>query len=79
MLRLTEARRICILHGRPVSISNSDTDAELPNGLSGCRPSAQQLNFANIQAMIRLTIQLESISLSMYVISHYSSGPSEVV
>lgn len=61
----TLEKRICVLHGRPVSVSQSDTDTGLPSDLLDFRPSRQPSNFANIQAMIRLTTQLESIAISI--------------
>ncbi|PVH86721.1 hypothetical protein DL98DRAFT_481750 [Cadophora sp. DSE1049] len=61
----TLEKRICVLHGRPVSISQSDTDAQLPSDLPEFRPTGQPANFTNLLAMINLTIQLESIAASI--------------
>ncbi|RDW63552.1 hypothetical protein BP6252_11097 [Coleophoma cylindrospora] len=54
----TLEKRICILHGRPLSISSADIDAELPTDM----PNFQPPNFANLRAIIMLNRHLESIA-----------------
>ncbi|CAJ0551621.1 Ff.00g056000.m01.CDS01 [Fusarium sp. VM40] len=52
-------RRICILHGRPVSISRLDVDANLPIDLEELQPRERINTFQNNVAMLRLTIFME--------------------
>ncbi|KAM5352109.1 hypothetical protein ACJ41O_004832 [Fusarium nematophilum] len=55
----TLERRICILHGRPVSISRLDIDANLPTDLIELQPRERINPFQNIMAMLKLTIFME--------------------
>ncbi|KAF5677235.1 thiamine repressible regulatory protein [Fusarium heterosporum] len=52
-------RRICILHGRPVSISRLDIDANLPIDLEELQPKERINTFQNNVAMLKLTIFME--------------------
>ncbi|EGU84527.1 hypothetical protein HZS61_013840 [Fusarium oxysporum f. sp. conglutinans] len=52
-------RRICILHGRPVSISRLDIDANLPIDLEELQPKERINTFQNNMAMLKLTIFME--------------------
>ncbi|KAJ4255034.1 hypothetical protein NW762_009838 [Fusarium torreyae] len=52
-------RRICILHGRPVSISRLDIDANLPIDLEVMQPKERINTFQNNMAMLKLTIFME--------------------
>ncbi|KAM0551972.1 hypothetical protein ACHAPJ_008080 [Fusarium lateritium] len=52
-------RRICILHGRPVSISRLDIDANLPIDLEDLQPKERINTFQNNMAMLKLTIFME--------------------
>ncbi|KAF4995672.1 hypothetical protein FGRMN_4982 [Fusarium graminum] len=52
-------RRICILHGRPVSISRLDIDANLPIDLEELQPKERINTFQNNVAMLKLTILME--------------------
>ncbi|KAH8658488.1 C6 transcription factor [Xylariales sp. PMI_506] len=54
----TLEKRICILHGRPLSISSSDIDVTLPTDLPHFKPS----NFENFRAIIMLTPYLEAVA-----------------
>ncbi|KAI0149298.1 putative C6 transcription factor [Pestalotiopsis sp. NC0098] len=54
----TLEKRICILHGRPLSISRADIDVELPTDTTEFRSP----NFANFQAIIMLTPYLEAVA-----------------
>lgn len=56
---LIENSRICILHGRPVSISRLDIDANLPIDLEELQPKERINTFQNNMAMLRLTIFME--------------------
>ncbi|CAM1509774.1 Fc.00g001090.m01.CDS01 [Cosmosporella sp. VM-42] len=55
----TLERRICILHGRHVSIGASDVDSHLPTDLTELRPRERINTFQNTIAMIKLTELLE--------------------
>ncbi|KAF5653719.1 thiamine repressible regulatory protein [Fusarium sp. NRRL 25303] len=52
-------RRICILHGRPVSISRLDIDTNLPIDLEELQPKERINTFQNNMAMLKLTIFME--------------------
>ena len=52
-------RRVSVLHGRLVSISNSEVDAELPSDIPMLRGKDGIDNLPNVLAMIRLTAFLE--------------------
>ncbi|PLB45215.1 hypothetical protein P170DRAFT_440362 [Aspergillus steynii IBT 23096] len=54
--------RISILHGRPVSVSRVDTDADMPTEVTGLRPSNGVSNLPNIIANIYLTNQLSKLA-----------------
>ncbi|RSL39773.1 hypothetical protein CEP53_013819 [Fusarium sp. AF-6] len=55
----TLERRICILHGKPVSISRLDIDANLPTDLVELQPKERVNPFQNNLAMLKLTIFME--------------------
>ncbi|KAM0427192.1 hypothetical protein ACHAPT_007619 [Fusarium lateritium] len=55
----TLERRICILHGKPVSISRLDIDANLPTDLMELQPKERINPFQNNLAMLKLTIFME--------------------
>ncbi|KAL5357120.1 fungal-specific transcription factor domain-containing protein [Aspergillus floccosus] len=54
--------RISILHGRPVSVSPSETDADMPTDLAELRPSSGISNLPNVTATIHLTRQLGKLA-----------------
>ncbi|KAL3440279.1 putative fungal-specific transcription factor [Aspergillus insuetus] len=54
--------RISILHGRPVSISRSEVDADLPFNETDAQPSSGVSNLLNVKANIHLTEQLGNIA-----------------
>ncbi|ETS77404.1 hypothetical protein PFICI_11278 [Pestalotiopsis fici W106-1] len=54
----TLEKRICILHGRPLSISRADIDVELPMET----PHFQSPKFENFRAIIMLTPYLEAVA-----------------
>ena len=56
---LISDRRVCVLHGRIVSISKSEVDTDLPTDVSVLRVKDGVENLSNIVAMIRLTVSLE--------------------
>lgn len=56
---LIRPRRICVLHGLPVSVSRRDVDAEQPSDVPSLRPEQRIDTLPNILAMIRLTSLLE--------------------
>lgn len=64
---LTSSRRVCVLHGRPVSISKSEVDTPLPSDLQTLRVQDRPDTLPNILAMIKLTSLLEDARDSMYV------------
>ncbi|GKZ66715.1 hypothetical protein AnigIFM50267_000584 [Aspergillus niger] len=54
--------RISILHGRPVSVSPSETDADMPADLAELRPPSGISNLPNVTAAILLTKKLEKVA-----------------
>jgi hypothetical protein len=58
-------RRICILHGRPPSVSPNDVDADLPEDIPEFRLPDLPSRFQNISALIYLTCRLGDISNAM--------------
>lgn len=56
---LTWNRRVCVLHGQPVSISKRDVDAAQPGVFPALRAKDRIDTLPNILAMIRLTAILE--------------------
>lgn len=53
------SRRLCVFHGRPVSIASSEVDTELPQELKDLPTSSRHNTMPNILAMIKLTEFLE--------------------
>lgn len=62
---LTPYRRICVLHGRPVSIPRAEVDVDLPQDLPELRVAPQTHALPNMLAMIRLTEALENAKEAM--------------
>ncbi|KAK7423666.1 hypothetical protein QQX98_000856 [Neonectria punicea] len=56
---LTNGRRICILHGRPVSIAHLDIEAYLPTDVPDLLPPGRTNTFENNVAIMRLTDIME--------------------
>jgi len=65
--KLTTIRRICILHGRPTSITSNDVDADLPEDAAGLQPPEELAKIQNIKALIHVTNCLGDISTAMCV------------
>jgi hypothetical protein len=64
-LYLRLCRRVCVMHGRPNSISQNDIDAELPRDLPAFRSSNQPSAFLNMSAMVYLSTRLGDVSHAM--------------
>ncbi|KAI9925177.1 hypothetical protein ASPWEDRAFT_705678 [Aspergillus wentii DTO 134E9] len=58
----TIEKRVSILHGRPVSLSDSDVDAALPVDFPGLMPAGQTSNHTNMVTLITLTLKLGEVS-----------------
>ncbi|KAH6722797.1 C6 transcription factor [Leptodontidium sp. MPI-SDFR-AT-0119] len=58
----TLEKRICILHGRPPSVTPNDVDADLPVDSQEFHSPDTTSNFQNISALIHLTCRLGDIS-----------------
>lgn len=56
---LIQKRRVCVLHGRPVSISKPDVNAAQPSDFPALRATDRIDTLPNVLAMIRLTATLE--------------------
>ncbi|KIV85959.1 hypothetical protein PV11_01607 [Exophiala sideris] len=63
----TLERRVCALHGRPVSVSNADVDAEAPSDFPALRSQKRIDIIPNFSVMIRLTAFLEAARDKLYV------------
>lgn len=64
---LTFRRRICILYGRPVSISRADITLDLPVDMEELQPKERINTFQNNAAMLQLTISMEDARDGMLV------------
>ncbi|KIW66178.1 hypothetical protein PV04_08379 [Phialophora macrospora] len=71
----TLEKRVCVLHGLPVSISKSDVDAAQPSDFPALRPKDRIDTLPNILAMIRLTAILEDARDTMSQIRKASKKP----
>jgi hypothetical protein len=58
-------RRVSILHGRPVSLSDTDVDAAMPVDFPGLMPHGQVSNHTNMVTLIKLTLKLGEVSNEM--------------
>ena len=56
---LIRSRRVCVLHGKPVTISKPEVDADQPSHLPELRSESQINTMPNVLAMINLTGFLE--------------------
>lgn len=63
-----------ILHGRPVSLSDSDVDAALPTDFPGLMPSGQVSNHTNMVTLINLTLKLGQVAHEMYAFASKYPG-----
>lgn len=59
------SRRISILHGLPVSLSENDIDVPLPTNLPGLTPYTETSKYDSIIAFIKLTLKLGNLSDDM--------------
>ncbi|KUI62496.1 hypothetical protein VP1G_09620 [Cytospora mali] len=64
----TVERRVSVLHGRPASISPTEVDAELPKDLSVFRQHDDVSKFANMSALIDMTLRLGDVANAMQVL-----------
>ncbi|KAL4929092.1 Zn(II)2Cys6 transcription factor [Aspergillus undulatus] len=58
----TIEKRVSILHGRPVSLSDTDVDAAFPVDFPGLMPQGQVSNHTNMVTLITLTLKLGEVS-----------------
>ncbi|KAL4962157.1 Zn(II)2Cys6 transcription factor [Aspergillus stella-maris] len=58
----TIEKRVSILHGRPVSLSDTDVDAAFPVDFPGLMPHGQVSNHTNMVTLITLTLKLGEVS-----------------
>ncbi|KAL4922479.1 fungal-specific transcription factor domain-containing protein [Aspergillus aurantiobrunneus] len=58
----TIEKRVSILHGRPVSLSDTDVDAALPVDFPGLMPQGQVSNHTNMITLITLTLKLGEVA-----------------
>ena len=72
-------RRVCVLHGRPVSVSNGDVDAEAPSDFPALRSQKRIDIIPNFSVMIRLTAFLEAARDRLYVTWVMRDGTSAPV
>lgn len=61
----TVERRVSVLHGRPTSISPTEIDAELPKDLAEFRQHEDVTRFANMSALIDMTLRLGDVANAM--------------
>ncbi|KAE8338828.1 hypothetical protein BDV24DRAFT_176602 [Aspergillus arachidicola] len=68
-------RRISILHGRPVSVSPTEIDCDMPKDIPELRPPGRVTNLPNLTATLQLTEQLAKVAP---IISRLRSCPVEL-
>ncbi|KAH7194992.1 fungal-specific transcription factor domain-containing protein [Fusarium oxysporum] len=71
----TLERRVCILHGRPVSVSRLEIDANPPIDLEELQPKEQVNTFQNNMAMLRLTIFIEDARDGIFALKNSHNTP----
>ncbi|KAL2870291.1 uncharacterized protein BJX67DRAFT_370264 [Aspergillus lucknowensis] len=64
----TIEKRVSILHGRPVSLSDTDVDAAMPVDFPGLMPQGQVSNHTNMIALITLTLKLGEVANEISVL-----------
>ena len=64
--KLIRSRRVCVLHGKPVTIPRSEVDADQPSDLPELRSEGQTGTMPNVLAMIKLTGFLEEARDKMW-------------
>ncbi|KAH8887594.1 hypothetical protein GQ53DRAFT_796170 [Thozetella sp. PMI_491] len=65
----TVERRICVLHGRPPSITPAEVDADLPKDLPEFRQGLEPLKrFDSMLALLQLTMRLGDIANSIWLL-----------
>ncbi|KAF9890240.1 hypothetical protein FE257_006152 [Aspergillus nanangensis] len=64
----TIEKRVSILHGRPVSLSDGDVDAAFPVDFPGLRPPGEISNHTNMVTLIKLTLKLGEVSNEISVL-----------
>ncbi|PLB39593.1 Zn(II)2Cys6 transcription factor [Aspergillus candidus] len=64
----TIEKRVSILHGRPVSLSDSDVDAAFPVDFPGLMPAGQVSNHTNMITLIKLTLKLGEVANEISVL-----------
>ena len=69
---LTSSRRVCVLHGKPMTIPKSEVDADRPSDLPELRSEGQSDTMPNVLAMIKLTGFLEEARDKMWVFCSFS-------
>ncbi|KAE8309672.1 fungal-specific transcription factor domain-containing protein [Aspergillus transmontanensis] len=68
-------RRISILHGRPVSVSPTEIDCDMPKDIPELRPPGRVTNLPNLTATLQLTEQLAKVAP---IISRLRNCPGEL-
>ena len=66
------SRRVCVLHGKPMTTPRSEVDADHPSDLPELRSEGQIDTMPNILAMIKLTGFLEEARDKMWVFCSFS-------
>ncbi|ODM17390.1 hypothetical protein SI65_07065 [Aspergillus cristatus] len=73
----TIEKRVSILHGRPVSLSDSDVDAALPTDFPGLMPSGQVSNHTNMVTLINLTLKLGQVAHEISSLRKFPKGQQQ--
>ncbi|KAL5358531.1 fungal-specific transcription factor domain-containing protein [Aspergillus floccosus] len=73
----TIEKRVSILHGRPVSLSDGDVDAALPVDFPGLMPHGQISNHSNMIALITLTLKLGEVANEISLLRKSSKGQQQ--
>ncbi|KAK1149188.1 hypothetical protein N8T08_006408 [Aspergillus melleus] len=73
----TIEKRVSILHGRPVSLSDSDVDAAMPVDFPALKPPGQVSNHTNMITLITLTLKLGEVANEISILRKSSKGQQQ--
>ncbi|EAL88730.1 hypothetical protein KXW98_009021 [Aspergillus fumigatus] len=73
----TIEKRVSILHGRPVSLSDADVDAAMPVDFPGLMPTGHVSNHTNMVTLIKLTLKLGEVSNEISVLRKSRKGQQQ--
>ncbi|KAF7586109.1 hypothetical protein BBP40_009439 [Aspergillus hancockii] len=73
----TIEKRVSILHGRPVSLSDADVDAAMPVDFPGLNLTGQVTNHTNMVTLITLTLKLGEVANEISILRKSRKGQQQ--